>query len=493
MFGIRLQFSWTTVLLLAAAGLGTLEVYATSARGVHFHSREPQIVAASAGRSDTDEHQSIVAGVVSSAISTDAILVVGNPNLATNTDLEVTIRAIPVSRSRGEPRLSPANQVACQTAAMIVAPVGRSQRPPAPSSKGAVQHERIYFLPSKIQSVGSDGHHTAVPCRLVLENRRILIYVDQRLSFDDSMRDLVAEIDSVSTSTMIETVERFAGSTADVDGDGHLTIVITPDAGRLGTSETPVYGITQPSDFVAGVERPRGNNSDVIFLNSSIPLGSTLSTVLCHEWCHASVFSRHHGLVGSSCVDDDWLNEAIAHVIEVAASGSDVNIAHRIRGYRAQPASSPLVIQDYCCPEYWRHNGVRGAGYLFLDWYLKQADGESLSRLLSEPSLDVASLEAASKRPFTELFRAWTVSQGEQLAKENRDQRSDDSTSSRLAHHRWVLRGTEEQMLALKVGATCADFVSIECPEGSDWQIIAIKPVTDHVQVTLLPTYPCQR
>lgn len=486
MFGIRFQFSWTTLLLLAAAGLGTLEVYATSARGVRFHSRDSQMVAVSAGRSDTDEQESIVAGVLSSAISTEAILVVGNPDLATNTELEVTIRAIPVLGSDQEPQPSAAKQFGSQTAAKTLAAVDRSQRSPTPLRKGAHQPERVYFLPSKIQSIGSDEHHAAVPCRLVAENRRVLIYLDQRLSFDDAMRDLVAEIDSLSTSTMIETVERLAGSTADVDGDGHLTIVLTPDVGRLGTSETPVYGITRPSDFVGGVERPQGNNSDVIFLNSSVPLGDTLGTVLCHEWCHASVFSRHNGAPGSSSFDDDWLNEAIAHVIEVAASGSDANIAHRVRGYRAQPAKSPLVIQDYCCPEYWRHNGVRGAGYLFLDWYLKQADDQSLPRLLSDPSLDVATLEAASRRRFSELFRAWTVSEGRQLAKEIRGDQAGSSAPPQMAHHRWLLSGDLEQSLTLKVGATCADFVCIECTDGSAWKIVATTSIADQVQATLI-------
>ncbi len=474
--------------MLAAAGLCTVEVCATSYRGHSFLQAEKESVAPASGAAKSDELDSITIGTLAASESS-TMLVLGNPNPATDGEFEVTLRSIPISQ--GDRRRDSA--LVRHVAQRVSSPSPETVLPTTKSKTTSTQvppTERVYFLPTTIQSAQGTTSHVAVPCSLATVNSRALIYVDQRIPRDEALMDLVTAIDSASTSAMTETVERLVGSVADLDHDDHLTIVITPEVGRLGRQNSPVYGITRPSDFIRGVDRPHGNNSDVIFLNSSLPVGKQLHAVLCHEWCHASVFSRRFENADSAKddrYDEDWLNEAIAHVVEVASSESDSNVANRIQRYFAQPGKSPLVIRDYCSPEYWRNDTVRGAGYLFLDWYLKQSDDNRLQRLLGARSLGVASLEATAQRSFDELFKSWTVDLGEQLAREIRDSESNGAMSPRITHHRWKLLAGQEQTLTLRIGGTCADFVHIQCSEAGAWQLIATNSTRAPVQATLLP------
>lgn len=475
--------------MLAAAGLCTVEVCATSYRGHSFPQGEKEPAAAATAFAKSDEFDSIAIGTLTASESSSTVLVLGNPHPVTDGELEVTLRSIPVSQ--GDRSQGPAlvRHVVQRVSTSMPEAVQPTSKPKMSTTQGP-QAERVYFLPATIQSAPGSTAHVAVPCSLATVNARATIYVDQRIRRDEALMDLVTAINSASMSTMIETVERLVGSVADLDHDDHLTIVITPEVGRLGRQNSPVYGITRPSDFIRGVDRPYGNNSDVIFLNSSLPVGKQLQAVLCHEWCHASVFSRRFENADHAIddhYDEDWLNEAIAHVVEVASSGSDSNVANRVQKYFAQPGNSPLVLRDYCSPEYWRNDGVRGAGYLFLDWYLKQSHHNTLQHLLGARSLDVASLEATAERSFDELFKSWTVGLGEQLAEEIREGETNGAKSPRITHHHWKLVAGQEQTLMLRIGGTCADFVHIECSEGGAWQLIATKPTRAPIQATLLP------
>ncbi|MDB5345992.1 MAG: shpI [Schlesneria sp.] len=475
--------------MLAAAGLCTVEVCATSYRGHSLLQREKKPVTEVKGSAGSDECDSIAIGTLSASESSSTVLVLGNPNPVTDGEWEVTLRTIPVSQ--GDRTRSPA--LVHHVVQRVSTPMPEALLPtakPTTTSTKAPQAERVYFLPATIQPTPGSTAHVAVPCSLATVNARTLIYIDQRIRRDEALMGLVAAIDSASTSTMIETVERLVGTVADLDHDGHLTIVITSEVGRLGQQNNPVYGITRPSDFIRGVDRPHGNNSDVIFLSSSLPVSKQLHAVLCHEWCHAAVFSRRFENSGNAVedrYDEDWLNEAIAHVVEVASSGSDSNVANRIQKYCARPGNSPLVIRDYCLPEYWRNDGVRGAGYLFLDWYLKRSDDNGLQHLLGTRSLDVASLEAIERQSFDELFRSWTIGMGEQLAGEIRECEMNGAKSPRMTHHRWKLVAGQEQTLILRIGGTCADFVRIECSEDGAWQLIATHSTRAPIQATLLP------
>ena len=282
------------------------------------------------------------------------------------------------------------------------------------------------------------------------------------------------------------------GSVVDLDQDGHLAVVITPEIARLGDSRTPVDGLTCPADFVRGLDRPQGNNSDVIFLSSRLEPGDQMRAVLAHEWCHAAVFSRRRdGAFGDTepVAEDDWMSEAIAHVVERRASGSTSNVAHRVRGFLSDPGNAPLIVRDYVQPKYWRHDGCRGAAYLFLEWCLNQTDDALLNRLIGSRTMSLQSLEVATGRTFEDLFRGWTTSLGQRLVDEvNQSQTTiaRNGVDDCPACSEWHLDTTADQTLSVRVQGTSARFVRIRCNTDARWQLTAICRGSGPVQTTLI-------
>ena len=339
---------------------------------------------------------------------------------------------------------------------------------------------RIYFLQTAIRNSGEDAGHAAISCQPVAENGRVRIYVDEHVRRHESLLQLVQAIHDESSSELGEIVQTLVGPVRDIDHDGRLTIVVTPEIARLGTGTSPVHGLTRPADFVSGLDRPEGNNSDVIFLSSELRPGDQLRAVLAHEWCHASVFSRRMQL--GRRADEDWLNEAIAHVVEIRASGSQSNLSHRIQKYRSSPSQSPLVVADYYRPDFWRHDGCRGAAFLFLNWCLEHADERLLDRLVNSECRGTESLEMSMGRPFADLFHAWSVSQAHALACQ-----TDGSDGSAVSAQVWRISG-DKATLKLRISGTSAAYVRIESanPEWT-WRLTAASGNDDLLRATLIP------
>ena len=339
---------------------------------------------------------------------------------------------------------------------------------------------RIYFLQTAIRTPGVEAGHAAISCRPVAENGRVRIYVDEHVRRNESLQQLVQAIHDASSSELGEIVQTLVGPVRDIDHDGRLTIVVTPEIARLGTGASPVHGLTRPADFLPGLERPEGNNSDVIFLSSELRPGDQLRAVLAHEWCHASVFSRRMQL--GRRADEDWLNEAIAHVVEVRASGSHSNLSHRIQKYRSSPSQSPLVVADYYRPDFWRHDGCRGAAFLFLNWCLEHADERLLDRLVNSECRGTESLEMSMGRPFADLFHAWSVSQAHALACQ-----TGGSDGSAVSAQVWRISG-DKATLKLRISGTSAAYVRIESanPEWT-WRLTASSDQDEQLRATLIP------
>ena len=529
---VRLKFQWSTLWLLAAVVVCAVEIYAASGRGFSGTTSvwNDDLQSADQVAIPNRATASISIGTIgdSTRSTGSAILVLGNLSAVFDGDLEVTLTAKPVYNAEiPSVRLSEAGRVATNarsrgadaqdTEGAYAAPLRRAsslslnsrcttEQPGtsrSPSQPAVCQDSRrVYFLQTAISSLGNKSAHSAVACSLIAENRRIRIYVDERLPRDESLANLVNAIDEASLSRLGDVVEELMGPVCDVDQDGHLAVVLTPEVARLGRGQTAVDGLTRPADFLVGLDRPQGNNSDIIFLSSSLRSGEQLRAVLAHEWCHAAVFGRRlHGTETrtSHPTEDDWLNEAIAHVVEVRASGSMSNLSHRIDSYLSHPGDSLLVVRDYCQPNYWRHDGCRGAAYLFLQWCLDQTDESLLNRFVDGRSSGLDNLEAATGRSFEELFLGWTTSLGLGLANaDNPNSPNDDGVRAAtigLSHRHWRLNRSGEQMLTVRIRGTCAEFIRIECGEGDNvWQLTAATASRgDRLQTTLIPVANCQR
>ncbi len=161
---------------------------------------------------------------------------------------------------------------------------------------------------------------------------------------------------------------------------------------------------------------PFGNHADVIYLNAALQPGPALKTLLAHEYTHAVCFSRRLAGTGGSGalpVEEDWLNESIAHVAEKLHHGDWSNLDRRIAVFLASPQRTPLVVRDYYRAGLWRDPGCRGATFLFLQFCVDRFGERILSDLVNGPTAGRSNLERATKTRFAELLRHWAIALAE--------------------------------------------------------------------------------
>ena len=351
------------------------------------------------------------------------------------------------------------------------------------------RQRRVFFMHSRQGPLDDPASHIALDCQLVTRSASVQVYLESHLNHDEQLDGLIAEVMRLGEDVIGPAIQSLVGPVRDVDGDGRLAVVLTSQLGRSTGAFAGVDGLTRASDFRDGVPRPLGNSADVLFLNASLPPGEQLRAVLAHEWGHAAVFGRRYGRHGSpddhtrtqAVTEDDWLNEGLAHLIEVQASGSMSNLADRVEQFLARPEAAPLIVRDYSRPEYWRHHGCRGATYLFLDWCRQHSGPDFVDRLIDGEESGIANLQAATGRSWEDLFRAWTVSLGSSLA-----------SDSGLSRHRpqpreWHSTQPGSREITLRLRGSTAVFIRLTL-DGSEqsWKLVANTPSDCQLQLTAI-------
>ncbi len=377
-------------------------------------------------------------------------------------------------------------------------PSGRAARPMSPLCDVT---RRVFFIHSRRGALDDPASYSAIDCRLVGESDSIRVYAEQTVPDDEPLDSLVAELNQLADKTIGPTIQALVGPVRDVDDDGKLAVVLTSQLGQVNGTLGNVDGLTRASDFRRQVLRPIGNEADVIFLSAKLPRGERLRAVLAHEWAHAAIFGRRYGGSGGDAeqvpAEDDWLNEALAHLIEVRASGSSSNISHRIQAFLDRPENSPLVVRDYYRPEFWRHHGCRGATFLFLDWSLLQSGPQSFDHLIEGPSVGVEHLEHATERSFETLFRSWTTSLGENLAQYEgagneagcgATARDQSVRSRRPRLHEWKPREVQSPDKTVRLRGTTATYIKVVLGDAAaNWRVVADAPPECRLQLTAIP------
>lgn len=147
-------------------------------------------------------------------------------------------------------------------------------------------------------------------------------------------------------------------------------------------------------------------------LNSNVVVGTNLKALLSHEFAHAVAFSARLRSNRSGYVlpdEDDWLNEAIAHLAENLHNSGWSNLDHRVRDYLNSPQSYPLVVPDYYSAGLWRNHGCRGATYLFLRWCVDQFGQKILAEMIHSPATGRDNIARVTGLSFAELYRRWAI------------------------------------------------------------------------------------
>lgn len=387
---------------------------------------------------------------------------------------------------------------------------GHSTKKPLTAPRLAVElpqppANRDFWLHVTAEPLEDSRGYQRVRGRLAVTRQSVQVYVDSSLHTSkgcpQTIQDLALEIGQRLELTVLPEIGSLLGTVADVDRDGRLTVLITPWLSRLRGGETQVRGFVRSSDFREDIVSPFGNHADVLYLNSDLPAGTGLQTLLLHEVTHAALFSigfaqgvtdrsavksDHHPRLKTKHVEwDDWLNEGLAHLVEKSAGGDWSNMDYRIARYWQRPAMSPLIVGDYYRCGRWRDHGCRGATFLFLDWceqqYAARGRADFIAAVATSGRTGIDAVEKVMGRNVEELYRAWAVS----LAKHHNagvnssrigrfsasGPRSLDWNVSRSNQHTCDITGTATQFVELRSNHPQWYRLSFDGDAQQPWQV----------------------
>ena len=225
------------------------------------------------------------------------------------------------------------------------------------------------------------------------------------------------------------------GATSDIDGDGHVSIVITDQVNDLTADCTNgrVVGYTFGGDLLTS--HPGSNQSEVFFAFAPKPATSgcptvsrvgalrSLPPVLVHELQHMISFNQH--VLRRGRADEDvWLNEGLSHFAEELAqrlvpdascpnspSCFSLFASGNLRNaylYLDDPEAIPLV-----APGDGLTLAGRGAAWLFVRWMADHFSSDTLRgtqltrALLGGTAAGAANVAAVTGLPFASLAGEW--------------------------------------------------------------------------------------
>ena len=342
-----------------------------------------------------------------------------------------------------------------------------------PASNAIPPASRVFSVLAKVGDPASASNYDEVQAVLRAVGRAVQIYVDEEDAArvrPETLRDAVATFDQ----DIEPAARRRFGIARDVDGDGRLTILFTSRMPGGGG----VDGFVRAADFDPEIAAPFGNRGDLICLDASLGPGPYLRTLLAHEYAHAVLISRKADATGVvDAGEESWLDEAIAHCVEDSHGFSRANLDYRVMAYLAAPERYGLVVEDYHGAGLFRSHGHRGASYLFLSWCLDRFGPDLLETLVRSPLRGLENLEAATSRPFEELFRLWTL--------DLTLGRTNAPASPRIRWLEaggpaevWTMPGTSFHAVIVRGSPTGAVALELQGPPGADLQVTVL-PLPD--------------
>jgi hypothetical protein len=279
--------------------------------------------------------------------------------------------------------------------------------------------------------------------------------------------------------TLRTRIETSLGSIADVDGDGHLAVVLASLDRRTQDSSTargriPVLGCVREADFLDSYGDSGG---DVLYFSPHGLLGKDGESLLAHELAHAAVHSRQRErlLMGRRKLDiPGWFHESLAHLAEHSAAGPGELFRERLREFRMRPQASPIVLP---ASTGWNEGrgGSRAAGLLFLQHSLRQS--ADIAELIRTAESFDGLLDALLCRSFAESLSEWGPVAAEQILATGCEAIPFLGVGEEL---KCELRGT-----ALQCWRTGCDSMTIEIESASAAALrISYRPLTDRNQVS---------
>jgi hypothetical protein len=275
-----------------------------------------------------------------------------------------------------------------------------------------------------LNSLSSITSYDTIEARLRYVSNNLYVYVDTVMDnsnylVDEDINELANSLEEHSLP-----IERdLFGTESDVNGDGHITILMTPVLNEMCSSTGIVTGFFFPGDlYEQNDSNPASNEQEIFYTLVPDPTGqfcralgidfamqNILPGVLAHEFQHMVSFNQHVFLSGGT-TEEPWLSEALSHLAEDITGNGPENYS-RVKLFLDRANSTTLI------PPGLPSLAERGMGYLFTRYLYEQAaDSEVfINRLLATDKTGVGNIEDALKQAsatvsdFNEAFAYWQV------------------------------------------------------------------------------------
>ncbi len=343
--------------------------------------------------------------------------------------------------------------------------------------------------------------------QLASSQQTVEVYADASLNsatgIPPHVKQLADDIAVRLSREVLPTIHKHVGPVADPDQNGRLTVLLTPWLGRLRGGTTQVRGFVRSSDLRTDIAAPFSNHADLVYLNSDLPTGDALQTMLLHEVAHTALGSRQSSANGALLSDwDDWLNEGLAHLAEQQGHDDWSNVDYRLARYWQNPAAASLAVRDYYRTGRWRNHGCRGATFLFLDWCrqeaLRRGVTHFISALMATGKSDAEAIELVCGKPFEDLYREWTLAlAAEPLATRkpmvgrflNSGPRFEQWNVGSESQHEFDVSGSATQFTELRASTAGWYRLQFDGDPLDAWQITLVKNPQTSPEISLRATW----
>lgn len=278
--------------------------------------------------------------------------------------------------------------------------------------------------------------------RLAYAGDHVFVYVDT--ASHELLPANVTSLARLMDRELYPTTVKTFGSEPDVDGDGHVIVLLTPVVNRMSKASECVQ-----RGFVTGffygldvVERDsRSNRAEVFYAfvpdsagrqscaHAEADVIRILQPTFAHELQHLISFNQHV-LVRGDFPEETWLNEGLSHMAEEAASKVfearypaplGRSTTTQLFPDSAGPFIAPQLLNAYIYLNSATQHSVttyvgagsieeRGATWLFLRWLADHAGDGVLRRLVETSAMGTANVERVAGEPFAGLFADFSQS-----------------------------------------------------------------------------------
>lgn len=299
---------------------------------------------------------------------------------------------------------------------------GAGETGPAPEVSPAVSagDNRTFKV---LSSLSSSSNTVTVTATAECVGSNVALYVDDRVG-----QDMLSDADVSALCSQFDRdagrEQELFGSVSDVNGDGKVVALFTPQVNQLGAQGGGIItGFFTANDlYPNSAGNAASNYMEILYIMVPDPAGrygvnvsrefamsNLLPSVLVHELQHAISYNQHVFVAGGAS-ERAWLNEGMSHLAEdIFGQGQENPSRYAIflrnpQAYSLVAGGSPGL-------------AARGAAYLFLRFLYEQHGSPEgfLRRLVKTNKSGVENVEAAFEGRqndfdgFGEFFLRWSV------------------------------------------------------------------------------------